>query len=257
MNTLILLSVFCLTGASSQSYSLAGLYNPFDSKSDAIFVNPALLPDSRFSGVLGLRQNYLMSDLTDFHLSVSGKFWKLRAGLGLLEGGIKDIVSDYTFLAGLGMMNSFFGAGLSTRVGYLKNIEDNLTASSFSIDYGLCARLSIFEFTFSHLNALRPSRGFTDKSEKSESEMLFMISFQVPQSVTWMLGLDRTSSKTSYRIGSEMWFTRGFGLRIGLMDREVRLGLCLKTDTYGIDVAFGSSRELGTTVVISTNYSVR
>lgn len=257
MNTLIVLLISYLSGVSAQNYGLAGLYNPSSLKSDAVFINPALLPDSRMSGVLGLRQSYFMSELTDFHFSFSTKISRVGLGLGVVKSGIKDVVSDYTFLIGAGVKRGFAGTGLNVRFKYLKNIEDNLSRSSVSMDCGFFAKVYMFDIMLSYLNFLQPSQGFEDTGEKSESELILATSFKIPEPVTWMIGVNRTPSKTSYRIGSELWFTEGFGLRLGIMDREVRLGLALKTETYGIDVSFGSSRELGTSYVISTNYSIR
>jgi len=257
MINIAILIVSYLSGVSAQTYALGGLYNPSSIRSDAVFINPSMIPDSKFSGVLGVRQNYFASELTDFHLSASTKISRVGLALGVLKSGIKDIYSDYTFLVGAGFKQRNWGIGVNSRVKYLKNIEDNITTSSFSLDYGLFAKVSIFKLSLMHLNVLRPSLGFYERSEKSPDELLFFTSFNLPEPVTWMMGIERTPEKTTYRLGSELWFTEGFGLRVAVLEREIRLGLSLKTDTYGVDFSFGSSRELGTTYVISTSYTIK
>ncbi|MDI6851044.1 MAG: hypothetical protein QMD82_03800 [bacterium] len=246
-----------LSGVSAQTYALGGLYNPSSLKSDAVFINPSMIPNSKFSGVLGIRQSYFASELTDIHFSASTKINKLGLALGILKTGIKDVYSDYTFLMGVGFKKSNCGVGINSRIKYLKNIEDDLASSSLSLDYGLFAKVGIFNFSLMHLNFLRTSVGFYDRSEKSLDELLFFTSFNIPEPVTWVLGIDKTPEKMTYRFGTELWFTEGFGLRVAVLEREIRLGLGLKTDTYGVDISFGSSRELGTTYLISTSYTIR
>ncbi len=245
-----------LSGVVANSYALAGLFNPESNRSDAIFSNPALISDNKFSGVIGVRQNYFMSELTDFHASLSTKIWRSNLALGVLKRGIKDVLSDYTFLLGSGYKTDHFGIGISGRIKYLFNLEDNLKATSISLDYGFFARWNIFNFSFSHLNALRSSLSFDGNSGKTPSELNFQASLRLPEPASWFFGVSYDGEKVYYRIGSEVWFTEGFGIRVGIQERDIRLGLGLKTERYGIDFAFGSSRELGTTVLISTNYNI-
>lgn len=250
-----LLILSYLTGVTASSYGLGGLaYFSFPS-SEAIFANPALLPNMRGSFALGVRQNYFMAELTDFHTSLSTSYRNLGFGFGLHKTGIKDVVSEYVFLTGLRYRISRVSLGLNTRVFYLRDLEDsNFSRATFSMDLGLHATLSIFQFSLSYLNILKPSLGLIDRSEKSASELVFATAFKIPEPVTWLMGFDWTKGGFNYRLGSELWFTKGFGLRLGILEREIRMGLALKADKYGVDISFGSSRELGTTYVITTHY---
>jgi hypothetical protein len=244
-----------LSGVTASSYGLGGLISFSVPSSEAVFANPALLPDSRGSFALGVRQNYFMVELTDFHTALSTSYRNIGFGFGLHKTGIKDVVSEYLFLTGVRYRISRVSFGLNTRVFYLRDLEDNnLSRAAFSMDLGLHTMLSIFQFSLSYLNVLKPSIGLIDRSEKSASELVFITAFKIPEPVTWLLGFDWTNSGFNYRLGSELWFTKGFGLRLGILEREIRMGLALKADKYGVDISFGSSRELGTSYVITTHY---
>jgi len=258
--SIILLLITYLTGVSANSYGLSGLFNEASGSADAIFSNPAVLPPSKFAIVFGMRQNFFMSELTDFHFGVSTGTKRFGIGLGVTKMGIKDVVADYRLLAGIKFAVRGFKVGLNSRIGYLRSLEageDSLRRITYSMDLGLAWRIRMFNFYMSYLNFLRPSEGLLTSTEKSESELLLGTAFSIPEPVTWFLGVDIWRKKVSYRVASEMWFTKGFGIRFGILERELRLGLCLRTEDYGVDLSFGSSRELGTTYVITTHYSLK
>ncbi len=255
MTLITVIFISYLSGVSASSYGLGGLFNVAHGNAGAVFENPALLPETRGSFVFGVRQNYFMSELTDVHAAFSKSFKKFSFGLGVHKSGIKDVVSEYTVLTGLGYRISNLSAGLSSRIFYLRNLEDtNLKRTALSMDLGLFYKFFIFDFSISYLNILRPSLGFITTTEKSNSEFIMATSFKIPEPVTWSAGVNWSGSSLSYRLASELWFTRGFGLRIGILERELRMGLALKAENYGVDISFGSSRELGTTYVITTHY---
>jgi len=246
---------YIISPGDAVTYSLAGLYPPQELYSEAIFINPALVLNSgRFSTTLTFKDFYFMKDFREIAFSAGTVAKKTGIGVGITSKGIPGIYSENTYLLALAKKILDIRAGLGARIIEIKAPEDNLNRRVFSVDYGLSYSYSVFTFSFSHLNALSPDVALVGAGEKSNPLVSAQININKPQSVNWLFGYEKNGSHEELLLGSEMWFSKGFGVRIGLRKRRIYMGLALKTPSWGINVSFGSHRELGTSYVISTFY---
>jgi len=252
---LFFLISYIVSPGDAVTYSLAGLYPPQELHCEAIFINPALLLNSgRFSTTLTFKDFYFMKDFREITFSTGTVLKNTGLGAGISSKGIPGVYSENTYLLALAKEIFKIKVGLGARMIEIKAPEDNLTKRVFSVDYGLSYSYSIFTLSFSHLNVLSPDIAVVGSGEESNPLLSVQININKPSSVNWIYGYEKNGDREDFVIGSEMWFSKGFGVRIGLRERRIYMGLALKTPSWGINVSFGSHRELGTSYVISTFY---
>lgn len=259
----------------ARATGMGGAFLAVADDASCVFWNPAGLGFTSGLKLTGMRTRlYSISDLSEDCVSVTYSGWH-RAGFGLgwARTGLEDIYNENTYVFGAG--TRFLSDGLSVggalRIyhlaapGYDYYNDPNFTDgdTGYAADAGLLYRGSNWSVAAAVRNLGEPELSLISTTEASDP---IYTEYRIGGTYTFrevmlLAGEVRRSAdvpgyyegKTSYYLGTEVWFYDVFALRSGLHGDKATAGLGLKIDNLSIDGALISEGRPGTKYRLSVS----
>jgi len=262
-----LLAGFVYMEEGARATAMGGAFVGVADDASAIFWNPAGGVFAEGIKLTGMRTKlYAMTEVSEDCIALSYGGWKGTGfGFGWARSGVEDIYSENTFVVGGGRRlfsdNLAFGTALRVyRVsapGYEYYNDPNFKESDtgYAADIGFLYRAEKWSLGAVYRNIGEPELKLISTSEESDpiySEFRLGGSYTI-RDVMLVTGEIRHpndvpsyyDSKTSYYLGTEIWFFDVFALRTGLHRNSATAGLGLKIDWLTVDAAMMSGRRPG------------
>jgi hypothetical protein len=262
----ILVAGFVDMEEGARATGMGGAFTAVANDATAIFWNPA--GGSFYEGLrlTGMRTRlYAMTDVSEDCVALSYGGWKKTGlGFGWARSGVEDIYSENTFVLGGGkVISGKLALGSALRIyrvaapGYAYYNDPNFKESDtgYALDVGVLYRASNWTAGIVMRNIGEPELNLISTSDESDpisSELRLAATYTIrgvmlvsgemrrPQSVPSYY--DR---RTSYYLGTEIWFYDVFALRTGLHRDAATAGLGLTVDWLTVDAAMMSGRRAG------------
>jgi hypothetical protein len=253
------------TGA--RPMGMGGAFTAVADDVTALHWNPAGLASLEGVQVFGMRTSvYSVDGLSEDSAMVAYGAGGRGYAAGWMRTGAEDLYNEDTILLGFGMATPIDGlsAGFSVKrfsiaaPGYEYYNDPNFNADgddAFSGDVGVLYRRGSWSAGATYRNIGEPELQListTESPDPIESEfrlggaylfrevMLMTAEWRVPSDVP-----DYYENRTSFNLGTEIWFYDVFALRAGMNRDRITAGLGLRADPVRIDVALLSERRIG------------
>ncbi len=233
----------------------------------ALHWNPAGLADLEGVQVFGMRTSvYSVDGLSEDSVLAGYGMGRRGFAAGWLRTGAQDLYNEDTLLAGYGMKTPVEGlsAGLSVKrysidapgyEYYNDPAYDSGGDAALSGDLGILYRHANWSAGATYRNIGEPKLQLlstTTEPDPIVSEFrlggAYVFREVMTMTVEWRAPREVPSyydSRSSFNLGTEVWFYDVFALRAGMNRDRITAGLGLKADPVRIDVALLSERRIG------------
>jgi hypothetical protein len=227
--------------------------------------------------VFGMRTSvYSVDGLSEDSVMAGYGMGRRGFAAGWMRTGAQDLYNEDTIVAGCGMMTPLEGlaAGVSVKrysiaaPGYEYYNDpafDSGGDAAYSGDLGLLYRRAHWSLGATYRNIGEPELQLlstTDSPDPIVSEFRLGGSYVFREVMTitgeWRLPSDVPSyydARSSFNLGTEVWFYDVFALRAGMNRDRITAGLGLKADPVRIDVALLSERPIGSLYRLSAIFT--
>jgi hypothetical protein len=259
----------------ARAAGMGGAFTAVADDATGIFWNPAGGAFTQGIKLTGMRTSlYSMSEVSEDCMSVSYGGWKKAGfGFGWARSGVEDLYSENTIVIGGGrrFLSEKIALGSALRIyrvsapGYAyyndPNFKENDTG--YGLDLGFLYRSSNWTVGAVLRNIGEPELNLISTSEESDpiySELRLGASYTI-RGVMLVSGEIRRpqeapsyyDGRTSYYLGTEIWFFDVFALRTGLHRNAATAGLGLTIDWLTLDAAMMSGRRPGNKYKLSVS----
>jgi hypothetical protein len=275
--TIVLIAALLLPGVISAGFldmeegaratAMGGAFTAVADDATGIFWNPAGPAFTQGIKLTGMRTRlYSMSEVSQDCVALTDGGWRQTGfGFGWARSGVEDIYSENTFVMGGGrrFMGGGLGAGSALRIyrvsapGYAYYNDPNFKESDtgYALDVGLLYRADKWSVGAVVRNIGQPELKLISTSEDSDpmyTEFRVGATYNIREVMLVSGEIRRPKdvpsyydSRTSYYLGTEIWFYDVFALRTGLHRNEATAGLGLRIDWLTVDAAMMSGRRPG------------
>jgi hypothetical protein len=251
----------------ARASGMGGAFTAVADDATAIFWNPAGGVFAEGLKLTGMRTSlYSMTEVSEDCMALSYGGWnKTGFGFGWARSGVEDLYSENTFIMGGGrrLFSDNLALGSALRIyrvsapGYDYYNDPNFKESDtgYAVDVGFLYRSGKWTVGAVMRNIGEPELKLISTSEESDpihSELRLGVTYTI-RGVMLVSGELRRpqdvpsyyDSRTSYYLGTEIWFFDVFALRTGLHRDTATAGLGLTIDWLTVDAAMMSGRRPG------------
>jgi hypothetical protein len=251
----------------ARATAMGGAFIAVADDASGVFWNPAGLGLTSGFKLTGMHTRlYSIGDLSEDCLAVTYSGWRRSGfGFGWARTGLEDVYNENTYVAGAGTRFVLDGlsVGGALRVYRLAapgyeyyndpNFKDGDTG--YAADLGLLYRASNWSLAATMRNIGEPELsliGTTQSSDPIRAEVRLggTYTFREVMLVTGEVRLPADvpgyyESRTTYCLGTEVWFFDAFALRSGLQGDTATAGLGLRIDNLTMDGALMAAGRPG------------
>jgi len=251
----------------ARATAMGGAFVAVADDATGIFWNPAGLAHTEGLKLTGMRTRLFAVDgLSEDCLAIGYSGWRSSGfGFGWSRSGVEDVYNEDTFVMGAGrrIFGNNLALGAAVRIyrveapGYAYYNDPNFEESDngYAVDVGLLYRSRQWSVACVVRNVGEPELKLISTSEETDpiareirlggayvirDVMLITGEVRFPSEVP-----DYYKSKTSYYLGTEIWFFDTFALRTGLNRGRATAGLGLKVEQLSVDAALLSESRPG------------
>jgi hypothetical protein len=251
----------------ARAAGMGGAFTAVADDATAIFWNPAGGAFTQGLALTGMRTRlYSMTDVSEDCMALSYGGWKKTGfGFGWARSGVEDLYSENTFVVGGGrrFLSEKLALGSAVRIyrvsapGYAYYNDPNFTEddTGYAVDVGLLYRSENWTLGAVMRNIGEPELKLISTSQESDpvySELRLGATYTIREVMLVTGELRRPQEvpsyydgRTSYYLGTEIWFFDVFALRTGLHRNAATAGLGLTIDWLTVDAAMLSGRRPG------------
>jgi hypothetical protein len=251
----------------ARATAMGGAFIGVADDATAVFWNPAGHGLASGFKLTGMRTRlFSVSELSEDCLAVTYGTWKgVGGGFGWTRSGLQDVYNEDTFVLGAGraFMDDRLGLGSALRIyrvsapGYEYYNDPNFHDSDtgYALDLGLLYRGRKWSLACVYKNLGEPELKLIDTTEEADpiyAELrvggtyifreVMLISAELRQPTEVPQYYD---GKTTFHLGTEIWFFNAFALRAGLHRDRATAGLGLRIQPVTIDASILTVRRPG------------
>ncbi len=225
------------------------------SGAEALYGNPAqLLSGTGLSWIQGYRMPYALPEFYQVYSGISWATVRHGIGVGIWTQGLPSLYRETHLLVDLAHRFQSWVLAFRPRLFWLQVSDPNVatvSATAWLVDWGVTWTSGAFQIGFHQENAAHGQLRVIEVTEDLPSTWEIAVRYERPIGVSWMAAIGPGGKG---RIGVESWFTSGFAVRLGVDERNLTIGMGLRSGRWEWDFSGENHRDLGTTYGVALQY---